>query len=83
MQRLQRKSSRFWLGDFKEFVVAEGRFRLVAAVQVSKTNDCRYRKQSLHEVFREGQLYPLKLPVRVCKILCKRPINSRRKPACP
>ena len=38
-------------------------FRLVAAVQVSKTNDCCYRKQSLHQVFREGQLYPLKLPV--------------------
>ena len=39
------------------------RFRLVTAVQVRKTNDCCYRKQSLHQDFREGQLYPLKLTV--------------------
>lgn len=38
-------------------------FRLVAAVQVTKTNDCCYRKQSLQQDFREGQLYPIKLPV--------------------
>lgn len=38
-------------------------YRLVTAVQVRKTNDCCYRKQSLHQDFREGQLYPLKLPV--------------------
>lgn len=39
------------------------RFRLVAAVQARKTNDCCYRKQSLQQDFREDQLYPLKLPV--------------------
>ena len=38
-------------------------FRLVAAVQARKTNDCCYRKQSLQQDFREDQLYPLKLPV--------------------
>lgn len=38
-------------------------FRLCAVVQVSNINDCCYRKQSLHQDFREGQLYPLKLPV--------------------
>ena len=41
----------------------DDRLRLVTAVQVRKTNDCCYRKQSLHQDFREGQLYPLKLPV--------------------
>ena len=38
-------------------------FMLGAAVQVSKINDCCYRKQPLHQDFREGQLYTLKLPV--------------------
>ena len=51
------------VGDFKACVVAEGRFRLVAAVHLRGTNDCCYRKQSLPKDFREGPLYPLKLPV--------------------
>ena len=38
-------------------------FRLVAAVHLRGTNDCCYRKQSLPKDFREGPLYPLKLPV--------------------
>ena len=37
--------------------------RLIAVDQFRKANDCCIPKQSLHQDFREGQLYPLKLPV--------------------
>ena len=35
------------VGDFKACVVAEGRFRLIAADQFRKANDCCVPKQSL------------------------------------
>lgn len=40
-----------------------GLFRLIAVIHPKSSNDCCYRKQSLHLEFREGQPYTLELPV--------------------
>ena len=36
---------------------------LVAVAKLNKANDCCYPEQSLHQGFREGQLYTSKLPL--------------------